>query len=79
MPIGANSPDHEAVMRRFGKRLRHLRQQRGWTQMHMAIEFKIDRAYLSDVERGVKSISLPMVEKIAQAFQTSLSEILKDI
>ncbi len=49
------------------------------TQLRMAVEFGIDRTYISDVERGRKSISLPMLEVIALGFQLSLSELLRDI
>jgi len=45
----------------------------------MAIDFGIDRSFISDVERGRKSISLPMLEVIALGLKMSLSELLKDL
>jgi transcriptional regulator with XRE-family HTH domain len=45
----------------------------------MAIEFGIDRTFISDVERGRKSISLPIMEVMALGFKMSLSELLRDI
>ncbi len=71
------SPDH--VSSRFGARLRDLRRQRGWTQLRLANQFGIDRTYISDVERGRKSISLPLLEVIAIGFDLSLSDLLKDL
>src|ERR1700731_3735781 len=53
------------VSSRFGARLRELRRERNMTQLRMATEFGIDRSFISDVERGRKSISLPMLEVIA--------------
>src|SRR5438270_13887243 len=48
------------VSSRFGARLRELRRERNMTQLRMATDFGIDRSFISDVERGRKSISLPM-------------------
>ncbi len=67
------------VSSRFGVRLRQLRRDRNLTQLRMAVEFGIDRTFISDVERGRKSISLPMLEVLALGFQLSLSELLRDI
>lgn len=67
------------VSSRFGLRLRQLRLNRNMTQLRLAVEFGIDRTFISDVERGRKSISLPMLEVLALGFQVSLSELLRDI
>lgn len=71
LPVNVNS--------RFGLRLRQLRRERHLTQLRMAIDFGIDRTFISDVERGRKSISLAMLEIIALGLQLSLSDLLKDI
>lgn len=67
------------VSSRFGVRLRELRRDRNMTQLRMAVEFGIDRTFISDVERGRKSISLPMLEVMALGFNLSLSELLRNI
>ena len=67
------------VSSRFGVRLRQLRREHNMTQLRLAVEFGIDRTFISDVERGRKSISLPMLEVLALGFQLSLSELLRDI
>ncbi len=67
------------VSSRFGVRLRQLRRERHMTQLRLAVEFGIDRTFISDVERGRKSISLPMLEVLALGFQLSLSDLLRDI
>jgi DNA-binding XRE family transcriptional regulator len=64
---------------RFGRRLRELRKERGMTQDRMATEFGINRSYLSQVEKGKKSIGLEMAEVIALGFKISLSELLRDL
>ena len=45
----------------------------------MAINFGINRTFISDVERGRKSISLPMLEILALGLNMSLSELLRDL
>jgi DNA-binding XRE family transcriptional regulator len=67
------------VSSRFGARLRELRRERNLTQLRMANDFGIDRSFISDVERGRKSISLPMLEVIAIGMKISLSDLLQDI
>lgn len=67
------------VSSRFGVRLRNLRRERNLTQLRMAVGFGIDRTFISDVERGRKSISLPMLEVLALGLNMSLSELLQDI
>jgi ribosome-binding protein aMBF1 (putative translation factor) len=67
------------VSSRFGQRLRQLRRERNLTQLRMAVDFGIDRSFISDVERGRKSISLPMLEVLALGLKISLSELLRDI
>jgi DNA-binding XRE family transcriptional regulator len=67
------------ISARFGLRLRALRQERNMTQLRMATEFGIDRSFISDVERGKKSISLPMLEVIALGMKITLSELLDGI
>ena len=74
-----NSLPRMDVSSRFGLRLRQLRRDHNLTQLRMAVDFGIDRTYISDVERGRKSISLPMLEVLALGFQLSLSELLRDI
>ncbi len=67
------------VSSRFGVRLRELRRERNLTQLRMANDFGIDRSFISDVERGRKSISLPMLEVIALGMKLTLSDLLQDI
>ena len=67
------------VSSRFGARLRLLRQERQLTQLRMAEDFGIDRSFISDVERGRKSISLSTLEVLALGLNISLSELLKDL
>lgn len=74
-----NSTMPRDVASRFGRRLRQLRRERNLTQLGMAVDFGIDRSFISDVERGRKSMSLPMLEVVALGLQVSLSDLLRDL
>ena len=67
------------IASRFGAKLRFLRKERAMTQMQMAVDFGIDRSYISDVERGLKAISLPLVEVIAIGMNMTLTELMQDL
>ena len=72
-------PPRIDVSYRFGVKMRELRRGRNWTQQQMANFLGIDRSYISEVERGRKSISLPMLEVVALGFGIHLSDLLTDI
>jgi DNA-binding XRE family transcriptional regulator len=67
------------ISSRFGLRLRELRRAKNLTQLQMAVDFGIDRSFISDVERGRKSISLTFLEVIALGLNVKLSELLQDL
>ena len=68
-----------SVSSRFGLRVRQLRRERKWTQMRMAVDFGIDRSFISDLERGRKSASLPTMEVIALGMKMSLSDLMNGL
>jgi transcriptional regulator with XRE-family HTH domain len=61
----------------FGRRVREVRLQKGWTQEQLALEARVKRAYLSEVESGKRAVSLPFVEKIALALECDPAELLR--
>ena len=67
------------IASRFGRRVRELRHARQMTQSEVAAHFGIDRTFLSDVERGRKSVCLPTMEVLALGFGVSLSDLMRGI
>lgn len=67
------------IQSRFGRRLRQLRTERNWTQLRMAVDFGIDRGFISEVERGHRAVTLRMLEVLAVGLGMSLSDLLKDV
>ena len=64
------------VRRRLAKNLRHLREQKGWSQEKFAFEANIHRTYVSDIERGARNPTITVVEKLAVPFGVTASDLL---
>lgn len=61
---------------KIGKAIIRLRNSKGFSQEKMALEAKIDRRYMSDVENGKRNLSLEILCKIADFFDLPLSDFL---
>ncbi len=64
---------------RFGRRIRQLREERGWTQEDVAKRFGIDRSFLSDIERGHRNVSLITQETLAEGFGITLAKLMAGV
>jgi transcriptional regulator with XRE-family HTH domain len=60
---------------RFGKAVRQLRKQRGWSIEILAAKAGVNDKYLGAVERGQQAASLDIVEKIGAGLQVGLHEL----
>ena len=63
----------------FGKRLRKLRKQKGWTQAVMADVLGLDRSYLAEIEEGKRNVCLLNLKVIADGFKISLSKLFSHV
>jgi len=79
LPQCEDANEARDVASRFGRRVRELRRARSMTQVEVAVHFGIDRTFISDVERGRKSVCLPTMEVFALGFGLSLSDLLRGI
>jgi len=57
------------ICQKFGLNVRKYRNQKGFSQEKLAEVSGLHRTYISAVERGVRSISLDNIEKIASALE----------
>lgn len=62
----------------FGRRVRQLRLDAGWTQEQLAEAAGITTTYTSDLERGTKVPSLTIVLRISRALRISVADLLSD-
>lgn len=75
----AGVPTYRDIKGRFGQRLKELRESRGMTQLQMAIDFEMDRSFISDCERGRKEMSLSMLHRVAVGFQMTLCDLFEGV
>ena len=61
----------------MGKRLRDLRESRGWSQEQLAEKSDLDPTYIGGIERGRRNPSLVSLAKLAQALKISLPNLLQ--
>jgi putative transcriptional regulator len=67
------------TVRQFGKRVRELRRDRGWSQQHLASLIDVEQAYVSSIERGEYGPSVRRAALIAEAFEITLSDLFSGI
>ena len=67
------------IRKKFGKRLRALREDRGWSQEEFADRAGLHRTYVSAVERGVRNPTLSVLERLAKALGVSMTELVQTI
>ena len=67
------------IKRKIGVRIRELRTATGLSQEKFALKIGMDRTYLASVELGNRNISIVNLEKIANGFNITLSELFKGV
>jgi len=69
----------EDILIRFGRRVRALRSEQGFSQEGFADACEMDRTYIGGIERGERNLALRNLERIAQALEISLSELMEEL
>jgi transcriptional regulator with XRE-family HTH domain len=59
----------------LGRRVRTLRQAKGWSQERLAERADLDRSYIAGIEVGVRNPSLKALERLANALSVRLAEL----
>jgi transcriptional regulator with XRE-family HTH domain len=62
---------------KFGRAVRRLREDAGFSQEAFADAVGVHRTYMGAVERGEKNISLRNIERIAKTLRVRASELLQ--
>ena len=63
----------------FGKRMRELRQQAGFSQEELADRCGLHRTYVGGIERGERNPSLMNIGRIARALGVPLEALFKSL
>jgi DNA-binding XRE family transcriptional regulator len=65
------------IKKKFGKKVKFLRIQCGWSQEKLALIAELDRTYIPSIEKGERNVSITVVQKIANAFKVEIVELFK--
>ena len=68
---------YEPLLKAVGKIVQEKRIALGISQEELAKRSKLHRTYISDVERGSRSVSLITIVKLAEALDTDASSLVK--
>lgn len=63
------------LLKKFGKRVRQLREERAISQERLGELAKVHRTYVGMIERGEKNITLTNIEKIAKALNIDMRQL----
>ena len=66
-----------SLTERMAARIVSLREQRGWSQEHVARRAGIHRVTLANIERGVKQPTLDTLDRLARALGIKLTDLVK--
>jgi len=68
---------HENAAILLGRRVRSLREAKGWTQQELGSQADVNYKFLGEIERGQQNPSLNVLVKIAAALEVDLPEMLR--
>ncbi|MCI5619261.1 MAG: helix-turn-helix domain-containing protein [Rikenellaceae bacterium] len=66
----------EEIMVQFGQNVQRLRKELGLSQAQLAERAGVHRTYIGMIERAEKNITLCNIEKIADALNVSIKELV---
>ena len=67
----------ETAVAALGRRVRALRDAKGWSQERLAEQADLDRSYIAGIEVGARNPSVKALERLATALSVRLSELFE--
>ena len=64
------------ILVNFGERVREIRKEKGLSQEELAHKADLHRTYIGMIERAEKNITLLNIEKIANALEVNIKELI---
>ena len=65
------------IRERFGFAVKDRREALGWTQEEFAERVGLHRTYVSDIEWGIRNVSLINIERLAGSLSLSISQLFQ--
>jgi len=64
------------IKKKFGKRVKLLRTEKGWSQEKLALTADLDRTYVPGIEAGRRNVSIVVIEKLANALNIEIQILM---
>jgi transcriptional regulator with XRE-family HTH domain len=77
MPSKSSPPPLPSARDRVAANIRRLRKEKGLSQEELAEVAEFHRTYVSQLERCVTNISIDGLERLAQALEVDVTELLR--
>ena len=71
--------EKEELAKEFGELVRRLRSERGYSQERFAEVCRIDGSYMGMIERGEVTVTLAMIDRLADGLDLSLSDLFLEL
>jgi transcriptional regulator with XRE-family HTH domain len=65
------------IKRLLGANIRHVREEKGWSQDKLSEESGLHRTYISGIERGVRNPTIEIVHKISLTLSVPIAELFE--
>jgi transcriptional regulator with XRE-family HTH domain len=69
----------EALVKGFGRTVRRLRTERGYSQEGFAFRVGLHRTYVGNIERGEKAVTIVTANKLARALGITLAQLFAEL
>mgnify|MGYP000317228201 CR=1 FL=1 len=69
--------DYDEVPKRLGKRIREIRENRGWSQDVLAELSGLNRSYIGSLERAEHNVGIRSIASVANAFGVPIERLFE--
>jgi transcriptional regulator with XRE-family HTH domain len=78
MPIASPRHAHAPALVALGAAIRAARRERGVSQEELADRAKLDRSYMSSIERGQQNPGIVLILRVANALDMTATELFAE-
>jgi transcriptional regulator with XRE-family HTH domain len=68
----------DAICKQLGKRIRQLRNAKGWSQEQLAEQAGMHRTYMWGIEQGLRNPSVRHLAQVADALNVSIADLFQN-
>lgn len=63
----------------IGENIKEMRQRNSWTQEELAEKIGIKQSMVAQIERGTKTLTVPLGKQIAEVFGCTLDDLTNEL